>query len=238
MIYTNAMRILITEGAGLTSRQVATRLDHLGHEVSVAASDPVCLARFTRHVSHFIRVPDFGAEPLVWFDRMLDAATQARIDVVFPTQEQVAVLAHQLPRLIDAGLATAVPRFSSLQAVQDKLSALHTLERLGVSQPHTVVVQHASEASSWPSFPAYVKAPFGSSSKGVVRVTDTSSLAEAIRGFIAGGALNDGGVLVQEEVKGTFIMGQCVFALGRWSRFTPMRECRKVPTAARQPKAA
>ena len=64
MIYTYVMRILLTEGAGLTSRQVATRLDHLGHDVSAAVSDPVCLARFTRHVHTLHRVPEFGPAPL------------------------------------------------------------------------------------------------------------------------------------------------------------------------------
>jgi len=208
------MRILLTEGAGLTSRQVATRLDHLGHEVSVAVSDPFCLARFTRHVRTCIRVPNFGAEPLVWFDHVLDAATRAHIDVVFPTQEQVAVLSHEIPRLIEAGIATAVPPFTSLLAVQDKLSALHTLESLGVTQPHTIIVQEPSDASNWASFPAYVKAPVGTGSTGVRRVTDATELGDAIRFFVAGGALEDGGVLVQEAVGGTFVMAQCVFAHG------------------------
>src|ERR1700728_3033518 len=111
MLYINHMKILLTEGAGLTSRQVATRLDQLGHEVHAAVSDPICLARFTRHVRTMHRVPDFGDDPLGWFDQMLAGAIAAGIDVVFPTQEQVTVLSHQLPRLIAAGLATAVPPF-------------------------------------------------------------------------------------------------------------------------------
>jgi len=214
MLYTYSMRILLTEGAGLTSRQVATQLDRLGHEVWVAVADPICLARFTRHVSKLLRVPKYGAEPLVWLDRVLDAAQEAHIDVVFPTQEQVAVLSHQLPRLTDAGLATAVPPFASLLSVQDKLSALHTLERLGVAQPRTIVVHEPSQASNWTSFPAYVKAPVGTGSTGVVRVTDAAGMDEAIGRFVAAGALRDGGVLVQEAVEGTFVMAQCVFAAG------------------------
>jgi biotin carboxylase len=215
MRYTYSVRILLTEGAGLTSRQVATQLDHLGHEVSVAVSDPFCLARFTRHVRTCIGVPNYGAEPLVWFDHVLDSAARAHIDVLFPTQEQVAAVSHELPRLIEAGIATAVPPFTSLRAVQDKISALHTLERLGVPQPRTIVVQDpGAPASNWTSFPAYVKAPVGTGSTGVVRVTDATELGDAIGYFVAGGALDDGGVLVQEAVQGTFVMAQCVFANG------------------------
>jgi hypothetical protein len=153
------MRILLTEGAGLTSRQVATRLDHLGHDVSAAVSDPVCLARFTRHVRTLHRVPTFGTAPLVWFDRLLGVAAAADIDVIFPTQEQVTVLSHQLPRLLAAGLVTAVPPFASLEQVQDKLAALRTLARLQIPQPHTLVVQAPPDATEWNSFPAYVRHP-------------------------------------------------------------------------------
>jgi glutathione synthase/RimK-type ligase-like ATP-grasp enzyme len=214
ILYTYLMRILLTEGAGLTSRQVATRLDHLGHDVSAAVSDPVCLARFTRHVHTLHRVPEFGPAPLDWFDHVLGLAKRSHIDVIFPTQEQVTVLSHQLPRLLAAGLRTAVPPFAALEQVQDKLSALRTLARLEVPQPRTVVVHDPSEAVDWDSFPAYVKAPVGTGSTGVRRVTDAAGLADAVRAFIAAGALLDGGVLVQEALAGTFVMAQCVFDAG------------------------
>jgi biotin carboxylase len=214
MLYTNPVRILLTEGAGLTSRQVATRLDQLGHEVSAAVSDPVCLARFTRHVRTLHRVPDFGRQPLDWLDQVLETAARAGIDVIFPTQEQVTVLSHQLPRLTEAGLATAVPPFAALVQVQDKVSALRTLERVGVTQPRTVVVDDAATAAGWTSFPAFVKAPVGTGSTGVRRATDRRELTAAVEEFLAAGALEDGGVLVQEAVVGVFVMAQCVFDAG------------------------
>jgi biotin carboxylase len=208
------MRILLTEGAGLTSRQVATRLDQLGHEVSVAVSDPLCLARFTRHVHALRRVPAFGRQPLVWFEQLLAVAQRAGVEVVFPTQEQVTVLSHQLPRLNQAGLVTAVPPFAGLRQVQDKVSARRTLAKLGLSQPRSVVVQDASQATDWIGFPAYVKAPVGTGSTGVRRVEDRSEMEAAIRGYLATGALDDGGVLIQEAVEGMFVMAQSVFDAG------------------------
>jgi biotin carboxylase len=124
------------------------------------------------------------------------------------------VLSHQLPRLLQAGLATAVPPFGSLELVQDKLSALRTLAGLDIPQPRTVVLQDPSEAIDWDSFPAYVKAPVGTGSAGVRRVTDTAGLAEAVRHFVDAGAGADGGVLVQEALTGRFVMAQCVFDTG------------------------
>lgn len=208
------MRMLLTEGAGLTSRQVATQLDDMGHDVAVAVADPVCLARFTRHVRALCRVPPFGREPLVWFDHFLDVARDGHFDVVFPTQEQVAVLSHQLPRLHGAGLATAVPPFSSLVQVHDKVSARSTLERLGIAQPPSVVVQELAELAEWTIFPAYVKSPLGTGSAGVRHVTDTRALVHAFDHFMAAGAAEDGGVLVQKALIGTFVMAQCVFDAG------------------------
>ena len=114
------MRVLLTEGSGLASRQVATRLDELGHEVLAAVSDPLCLARFTRHVRHLVRVPPFGADPLGWFDAVLERAVALDVEVVFPTQEQVTVLSHELPRLGAAGLCTAVPPFAALAACRTR----------------------------------------------------------------------------------------------------------------------
>jgi glutathione synthase/RimK-type ligase-like ATP-grasp enzyme len=189
-------------------------LDQLGHDVSVAVSDPICLARFTRHVHSLLRVPEFGRQPLVWFDQLLGVADRAGIDVIFPTQEQVTVLSHQLARLRPAGLVTAVPSFGALSQVQDKVSARRTLERLGIPQPRSVVVRDASQTTDWNSFPAYVKAPVGTGSTGVRRVVDQPGLDAAIRDFIGTSALDHGGVLVQEAVEGMFVMAQSIFDAG------------------------
>src|SRR5581483_5489025 len=92
------MRILLSEGSGLTSRQVATRLGQLGHHVEVLSSSQFCLTRFTRHVRKVHIVPRFGDEPLAWFDAANAIAKATAADVLFPTQEQVTVLAASRAR--------------------------------------------------------------------------------------------------------------------------------------------
>jgi len=72
------MRILLTVGSGLTARQVATRLSELGHQVEVLSSTPICLARFTRHVTRIHAVPPFGTHPLAWFDAACAVAVKRR----------------------------------------------------------------------------------------------------------------------------------------------------------------
>jgi uncharacterized protein YbjT (DUF2867 family) len=43
------MRVLLSDGTGLTARQSAGRLSEAGHEVEVLSPEPLCLCRFTRH---------------------------------------------------------------------------------------------------------------------------------------------------------------------------------------------
>jgi hypothetical protein len=71
-------------------------------------------------------------------------------DVLFPTQEQVAVLAA-------AGVGTAVPSFAALAAVQDKVSAFAMLTHLGLPQPPAAVGTYDDDVQRWRDLPAYVK---------------------------------------------------------------------------------
>ncbi len=194
------MKILMTDGSGLTARQTANRLAAAGHAVEALAPDPLCLCRFTRHVQRIHRVPAYGPDPLRWLEVALAIYRVGHFDVLFPTQEQVAVLASDPDRPRDSGVATAVPPFRALAAVQDKISAFGTLTRLGLPQPPTQV-----GLEGWTRFPAYVKEPIGTASGSVRRVTSAASLHAAPSGDR---------MLVQAAVNGPLAMCQSVFHCG------------------------
>jgi predicted ATP-grasp superfamily ATP-dependent carboligase len=202
---TPSMRILLTDGSGLTSRQVSTILAAAGHDVEVLTPDPLALTRFTRTVRYVHRVPPYGDDPVLWLEAALSVYGAGRFDVLFPTQEQVAVLAASPDRLAGAGIATAVPDFDALARVQDKVSAHRTLSRLGLPEPRTSVVADARDRSAWSTFPCFVKAPIGTASQGVVRLEGPAGLAEAVH------ALGDTEVLVQAAADGPLVMIQAVF---------------------------
>ena len=193
------MKVLLTEGSGVTSRQVAGRLAAMGHHVEVVTSDPLCLARFTRHVRRLHRVPAYGEHPLAWLDAAQAVFRSGSFDVLFPTQEQVAVISA-------AGVGTAVPTFAALSAVQDKVSAFATLGRLGLPQPAGAVVTSVDELCKWRDLPAYVKQPIGTATRGVRKVERPGDLADIDVGA---------GVLVQQAVDGPLAMVQSVFDKGR-----------------------
>ena len=172
------MRILLTEGSGLTSRQVATRLGELSHQVEILSSAPLCLARFTKHVRKVHPVPRFGAEPLAWMEAAAEVCLDRAIDILFPTQEQATVISA-----MQAGLPvrTVVPAFASLRAVQDKLSAFRSLAEAGVPQPRTWVIESEQDFGRIESYPVFLKRPVGTASAGVRRTKSKAEAREAAR---------------------------------------------------------
>lgn len=218
MTYTNWMRVLLTEGSGLTSRQVAGLLVGGGHDVGVASSDPIGLTRFTRGV-RWHRISPFAADPMGWLDSAIDIYRTHSYDVLFPTQEQVAVLAARPTQLRDAGVATAVPSFASLGAVQDKLAARTTLQRLDLPQPDATVLTGTEELAAWDRFPVYVKTPIGTATSGVHRIDEPAEMLELLASGCCGETFTDDGVLVQSVADGPLVMVQSVFDQGRLVAF-------------------
>ena len=193
------VRVLLSDGSGLTARQVATELSLAGHRVEVLTPDPLALTRFTRHVARLHKVPPFGTDPFAWLDAALDVYRGGGFDVLFPTQEQVAVLAATRPPVV-----TAVPTFEALIRVQDKISASATLQSAGLPQPRSLAIRGRSDLEGWDRFPAFAKAPIGTATRGIRQVRGRSEL------FWEGDPF-----LLQERVEGPLVMAQSVFDRGR-----------------------
>lgn len=214
-----AMRVLLTDGSGLTARQAAGQLADAGHMVEVLSPDPICLARFTRKVRRVRRVPSYGADPLRWLEAALGICQAAEVDVLFPTQEQVAVLSACEGTVGAAGVHTVVPSFAALSRVQDKLSAFATLSALGLPQPETTILTGPAEVAAWDRFPVYMKLPIGTATTGVRLIKDVSQLQAMTQQAQAAGAFADGGLLAQAPVAGQLVMIQSVFADGELVAF-------------------
>ncbi|BAM92535.1 hypothetical protein S58_65680 [Bradyrhizobium oligotrophicum S58] len=202
------MRILLSEGSGLTSRQVAGRLGALGHEVELLSSTRICLSRFTRHVRAVHDVPRFGRDPFGWLAAAERIAAGRSIDLLFPTQEQVTVLSARLPHL---NVATIVPPFDSLARVQDKIAAFHTLEAAGAPQPQTYLIAHADDLRGIDTYPVFLKRPVSTASSGVRRAGNVEELVAAAHEF----GLGRSELIAQVQVSGPLAMVQAVADRGR-----------------------
>jgi biotin carboxylase len=221
----NGLRILLSDGSGLTARQTATQLAAAGHTVEVLTPDRLALTRFTRHVAKLHPVPPYGPDPLAWLDAAVTVLARRRFDVLLPTQEQVAVLARQPGQVTALGVGLAVPPFEALAQVQDKISAVATLARLGLPQPESYVATTPAELARFARPPVFVKTPIGTATTGVRRVEGQDDLRRVAAALAAVGGFDLGGVVVQQPVEGPLVMIQAVYAHGRLlAAHTTLRE--------------
>lgn len=220
------MRILLSDGSGLTSRQAATLLARAGHSVEVLAPTRLGPAGFTRHVRRIHRVPAFGRDPETWLEAALAVLQAGSFDVLVPTQESVTILARDADRVRALGVGLPVPPWPAVLRVQDKVAQARTLGELGLRHPPTRVARARAGVLATEAFPVYVKTAIGTASTGVARVEDRAGLAACADDLTRTGAFADG-VVVQEAVPGPLVMVQAVFAYGRlvaWHANTRERE--------------
>lgn len=198
------MKLLLSDGSSLASRQAAGLLHARGHHVDVLGGRGFGLAAMTSTIHTRHDVPRFGEDPLEWLDWAIRIAIEGEYDALVPTQEQAAALSAGARHVANAGIRTAVPPFASLAQVQDKAAASATLTRLAIPTPPTVVVD-AAAAAEWDRFPVFAKRPIGTGSNGVVRCTTAADL----QAFSSNGI-----VVLQEPAPGALAMAQTVWCRG------------------------
>jgi predicted ATP-grasp superfamily ATP-dependent carboligase len=203
------MRVLLSDGSGLTSRQVATQAAVAGHVVEAVAPTWLGPASFTRHVRRVHRVPAFGRDPERWLEATLEVLRTGGHDVLLGTHDQVALLSRDAARVSELGVALAVPPFASLLRVQDKVAQATTLREVGLPHPPTWVATSREELVARATPPVYLKAPIGTASNAVRLASDRVGLLHAARDL----ELADG-VVVQDSVPGPLVMVQAVFDHG------------------------
>src|SRR6266567_579838 len=138
------LKILLSEGSSLSSREAITALGLAGHRVELASSDPMCLGRFSRFVNRVHRTPASGADPDGYLAAVIDVVKSRSIDALLPVHEQAYLFAaahKQLP----PGLGIALADFEAFEQVQSKASLAELLTRLKVPQPMTEIVRSANE---------------------------------------------------------------------------------------------
>src|SRR6516165_8802700 len=158
------MRVLLSGGSSLTSREVITCLGPLGYRLEVVDPDPFCLARFSRWVRAVHRCPPAGVDPRGWLAFVEQLVVAREIDVVLPTHEQAWLFAAAGSRLL-AGAPVAVASFEAFGRVQSKIEFARLLDSLGLPQPGWRVVGGAEDVADL-AFPFWLKAPFSTAGQG------------------------------------------------------------------------
>lgn len=209
-------RVLLTEASSASAREVLTVLGRHGHHVDVMDSGGLSFTRFSRWVRRRHRSPSFAADPLGHLDALRRVLREHRYDVLLPTHEQLVALARHRDEFTALVRGLAVPGFEAVRRAQDKSAAVRLFTELDLPQPDTVLVSEPATLLARTSrFPAYVKLPVATGSRGVWLAEDPAGLARiatepTIRDTFATG----GDVLVQQRVSGPLVMVQALFRHG------------------------
>ncbi|WP_134324291.1 ATP-grasp domain-containing protein [Cumulibacter soli] len=198
------MKILLTDGSSLASRQTAGLLHAGGHRVDTLGGTGFGLAAMTRAIGTRYRITPYGRDPITWVQEALRIAQDGEYDVLLPTQEQAAALSACADLVEDSGVRTVVPPFAALRKLQDKVSAAATLAEFGVDTPATHIVT-AEGIQTWDRFPIYAKQPVATGSTGVVLARNRAELPS-----IASGEE----LVMQQPTAGQLVMAQSVWRHG------------------------
>jgi predicted ATP-grasp superfamily ATP-dependent carboligase len=206
-------RVLLSEGSSLSARETVTALGLAGFRVELVSSDPLCLARFSRFVSHVHPAPSSGADPDGYLVAVLDVVARRSIDVLMPVHEQAYLFAaarHRFP----VGLGIALADFEAFEQVQSKTALTKFLARIDVPQPATEIVNSVQDLALERPFPYFVKAAFGTASSGVRRI-ENATQRDALSGELEQRGGFAEGVVVQAAANGPLERTQAVFDHGR-----------------------
>jgi hypothetical protein len=203
------IRVLLSEGSSLTSREVVTCLGPVGYHLEALDPDPFCIARFSRWMRRVHRCPRSGTDPLGYLEAVKRVAAERRIEVVLATHEQAWLFAAAGPQLRDVPVAVAGA--ASFDRVQSKVEFARLLDEIGLAQPQWRLVRGSSDLDGL-SFPYWLKAAFSTAGGGVRLVADERSRADAERELLeqAGGP-----VMAQEPAAGQYGQVQGLFDRGR-----------------------
>jgi predicted ATP-grasp superfamily ATP-dependent carboligase len=216
------LRVLVSEGNSTSAREAITILGLSGHHIEVCDPAPLCLLRFSRFVRKFHRCPGLRDDPAGFLGFVERLLATGHYDVLLPTHEQGFLFAR-VPQRLSERVGLALPAFASYRVAHSKAGFSRLLDRLGLPQPATRIVNTESELRDAIKFPSVIKTSVGTASRGIWFVRDGGDLDRALQDLNDSGAFADE-VLVQAFVAGTIEKAQAVFCGGELLGFHAYRQ--------------
>jgi len=221
------LQVLVSEGNSTSAREAITILGLSGHRIEVCDPSPYCLARFSRFVRKFHRCPPLRDDPKGYLHFVEKLLATESFDVLLPTHEQGFVFARVGERLTGR-VGLALPGFENYRMVLSKAGFSRLLDRLGLPQPPTRIVQSEAELREALRFPCVLKTSVGTASRGVRFVRGASDFEHALSDLRAPGLGVNGEfadeILVQDFVAGPTGKAQAVFCRGKMLGFHGYRQ--------------
>ena len=214
------LKILLSEGSSTSARQTLYGLGR-NYVVDIVDPSPWCQCRFSSLVRRWHRCPLMAKDPIGYVAFVAELLRRERLDVLFPTHEQV-YLFSRFRDILGPHVGVAIPEFESLRRLQGKADFVRLLDELSLPIPDTCFARSESDLMSQARFPCYVKLAHSTASLGVQLVRTREELREAIHQFKTIGLWSEGAeVLIQHpapgrqsEVNALFQDGRLVAAAG------------------------
>ena len=176
----------VTYGWCRSAYTVACSLAKRGVEVHVGDNSSLAMARFSRYVRSFTRLPDFFSEPQKYIDAVGAAMLRSGAKVLLPCFEDVElVIRHR--DLLPADCLIAVPALDDWAVAEDKLDYVERVHAAGCPVPETWRVdsrEQLQELAKRVAFPLVVKVRMGNGARGVEIVDRPEGLEEAFFGIV------------------------------------------------------
>ncbi|KAK0733554.1 hypothetical protein B0T26DRAFT_26488 [Lasiosphaeria miniovina] len=215
------LRILLTDGTSTTARQIAAILLKKGHKVHAICPPGKGLLRFMKRVKIHPLPPH--AENRHWHIQVLALAQRLDIQVMIPTQDEVAILATRSYLYHDIGVSMTIPALTSLSLIMDKITAANTIRALtNFDQPRWRVISNNAELLSFSHdspelFPAFVRQPLRTRGNEILVVYSQADLERLTTPWIENAFRREGPLsqlLVQGAVEGQLQNVQGIFNRG------------------------
>ena len=174
------MHVFLTQGLLPSALAVARCLSAAGHRVTLGDHDGTVIARFSRHVASFVRLPSPVADPHRFFEAVTGAAQRIGADVVLPLFEEGLMLAAYWDA--KATLRAAMPPFALGLELADKGTGVARAQQAGLPVAET---RAATREAAELGFPLVVKPRLSTSGVGVRVARDASGLARLLDGLAA-----------------------------------------------------
>jgi predicted ATP-grasp superfamily ATP-dependent carboligase len=169
------LHVFLTQGLLPSALAAARCLTAAGHRVTLGDHDGAVIARFSRHVSRFVRLPPPAPNPRRYFDAVMHAVQTVRADVVLPLFEEGIVLAAFWDR--QTALPACMPAFALALALADKGTGVDRAARAGLPVAATLpATLEAAELGRELGYPLVVKPRLATSGVGVQVARDLRSL--------------------------------------------------------------
>ena len=204
------IRILITEGSSLSSRQTITALGLYGYTIDMCDSTPLCISHFSKFIRRYFQCPKKGTDPEKYVTYIIDLLKKGDFDVLLPIHEESYLFAKYADR-IPCNVSYALSSLASFTQLQSKVEFFKLLTMLGLPQPATQIISKLSQISEIHTFPCYIKKAIGTAGQGVFKINGK----EDIDNFLENNKDIQTPLLVQEMKDGLLCQAQAVFDNGK-----------------------